>query len=429
MSDCDREVIGYKDGPILVFMRDDKQITYDLRDNKFYRRLKTGQLKELADTGVARFFRNVTITEVADGFDDKVYSRLMRMINRMNYNKRIRTFGTLFAQLYKYAHYESYILLDVKFAYDAFSNPISQFPKAVRQFMQESNETFSHKWESCFKEHPKLVQDVCTYVRDNYYMDLEVYRMVIAIFSSGYYGAFNKFSNLVIPTTEKLSYSSGYGFGCEYKALFDYMVKIVRTEAMSMDNCLQEYYDYLRMSRDMELAKVKNAMLAANPDAYVDNIVFNGYGRIEKYPQYLAIRHNVVSKNYSAFMNYYDEEVFALRVDHSLEYNWGCYRMVTPKTTQDVKDEGSALHHCVGSYINRILDGTTQIVFMRQEEDESLVTVEIRNNTIIQARGYNNRDIDESEIKWMKIYAKSKNLSYKDIKHDPKRDVELAQAA
>lgn len=50
-----------------------------------------------------------------------------------------------------------------------------------------------------------------------------------------------------------------------------------------------------------------------------------------------------------------------------------------PEKPEDIVREGSKLHHCVGSYIKRIIRGNNIILFLRKNEelDKSLVTVDI----------------------------------------------------
>ena len=50
-----------------------------------------------------------------------------------------------------------------------------------------------------------------------------------------------------------------------------------------------------------------------------------------------------------------------------------------PEKPEDIVREGSELHHCVGSYIKRIIKGNNIILFLRKNEElnKSLVTVDI----------------------------------------------------
>jgi hypothetical protein len=68
----------------------------------------------------------------------------------------------------------------------------------------------------------------------------------------------------------------------------------------------------------------------------------------------------------------------------------------------------------VATYIDKVINGETQIVFLRLREksDVSLVTVEIRDNRIVQAKGYKNRQPNAEEKSWLGTFAKSKGITY-----------------
>lgn len=420
------EIKGYKNGSLLMFERENKTIAFDLKDLSFYRPLQKGKMRKL-NAGQS-FFRNITAKQVADGFNNPAYAELMNKVRQDSY--RLKNFASLFEKLAKYTHLESYLLLGIRFgATSTFSKPASQFPKQVLEFMKESQIEFSSSyWEHSFQKNPELLTNLCTYVRRRHYLDLEVYRMVYHMCGS-YNSRIEKFKLLTDTQVKEMSIADDYygrrngavletPYGCEYKTLFDYLVMIDRTEALSFGDALTQYHDYLKMMREMERNKAISKMLELNPTLDVMQVGWVGFGRIEKYPRYLRTRHDIVQKNYQVWSNSVDEKRFSLMVEHRYEYAWGGYRIVTPKKSADIRNEGTSLHHCVASYVSRVMDGTTQIVFLRTDENESLVTVEIRANAIVQSRGYNNRSIDEKEERWLKTFAKAKNLNYKDVKRD-----------
>lgn len=416
------DIVGYKHGKHLVFERNGKKAIFDFTDMEFKRPLKNGELKPFA--GTQAFFRNLSVSDVANGFKNPAYAELIRKVNRAGYH-RYRNFASVFARLPKYKHLESYLVLEIPFDQaSTFNQPVSIYTRDVIAFMKESGITFNtSRWEQQYLKHKSLISKVVTHIRKRHYLDLEVYRMFYAIVV-GY--NFEKFVKLVSPQATEPEWETTWGetslvetgYGCEYKTLFDYLVMIDRTEACSFDSALGYYYDYLSMMRKMERSKTIGIMRQTNPNLDVNTVGWVGYGRIEKYPKYLRTRHDIVAKNYRAYAEKCDEENFKRCVNKGYEYSWGKYKMVVPRLSEDIRNEGTTLHHCVASYVKRVLDGTTQIVFMREDVNESLVTVEIRANAIVQARGYNNRSVTDEEVKWLKTYARAKNLNYKDVKRD-----------
>ena len=61
-------------------------------------------------------------------------------------------------------------------------------------------------------------------------------------------------------------------------------------------------------------------------------------------------------------------------------------QIVCPQRANDLVDEGKALHHCVGGYIDNVAEGRCLIVFVRRVEEpkKPYVTVEVRDGKIAQ---------------------------------------------
>ena len=63
-----------------------------------------------------------------------------------------------------------------------------------------------------------------------------------------------------------------------------------------------------------------------------------------------------------------------------------------PRDTQESKNEGAALDHCVGTDGDRVAKGQTHIFFVRrvEEPDTPYFTMEYNNGRVIQCRGNHN---------------------------------------
>lgn len=66
--------------------------------------------------------------------------------------------------------------------------------------------------------------------------------------------------------------------------------------------------------------------------------------------------------------------------------------IIPPKSAKEIIKEGSALKHCVGSYIERVVEGKTTILFVRLQSDPNkpFYTVEWKCNRMVQIRGHKN---------------------------------------
>lgn len=133
------------------------------------------------------------------------------------------------------------------------------------------------------------------------------------------------------------------------------------------------------------------------------------------YTTSLELTHNVAARNYKIALTEEQETIFKNRYADFEPFEFDKYVLLAPRTSEDVKSEGSALNHCVASYIKDILDGDTQIFFLRlkKEYKNSLVTVEIRGKAVVQARGASNRDLVESEEEALRAFCADRKLAYK----------------
>ena len=83
-------------------------------------------------------------------------------------------------------------------------------------------------------------------------------------------------------------------------------------------------------------------------------------------------------------------------------------QIVCPKRVNDLVAEGRALHHCVGSYVDRVAEGRCLIVFVRrvEEPEKPYVTVEVRNGKIEQIHGDHNSDPTEEVKKFVDLWSR-----------------------
>lgn len=157
----------------------------------------------------------------------------------------------------------------------------------------------------------------------------------------------------------------------------------------------------------------------------------------DKYPEALLTAHDIMSMKYSFHKQEIDEKQFIKNYDclkkelsSIIEVDPGKKEifkhknmvMMIPGKTQDLIDEGQALGHCVGSYIERVVSGQCMILFARLESalETPYLTVEIKpiNNfgeigyTISQIQGDMKRvKLTEVEKDFFKLFANKTGFS------------------
>ena len=155
-------------------------------------------------------------------------------------------------------------------------------------------------------------------------------------------------------------------------------------------NRIPEYYDYINMSREMGYDLSNKKVL------YPDNFM-QEHDRL--YIQYGVLSNPEIVNNISTVSNvskfniYEDEKYIIFPAD----------------TIESMIDEGSQQHNCLRTYISSYSDNLCQIYFMRlkKEKTKSFVTIEVRNNRIVQARAKFNDEPSKEIMNILKKWEKT----------------------
>ena len=69
-------------------------------------------------------------------------------------------------------------------------------------------------------------------------------------------------------------------------------------------------------------------------------------------------------------------------------------------TVESLKDESKQQNNCVRTYAEKYAAGTCDIYFMRdiKQPKKSLVTIEVKNNKVVQSRIKNNKSPDKKQL-------------------------------
>ena len=181
-------------------------------------------------------------------------------------------------------------------------------------------------------------------------------------------------------------FHQNYSFG----KFCDYVIdETINQGYTSIDRFIGDLSDYLRMCAEHDITPTL-------------------------YSSYLKQTHDIATRNYKLYISPEDEKRFEDRYKDFKNAYYNDYVVVAPKTTKEVRQEGNTLNHCVASYIKRIIDGSSLIVFLRAKghEKESLITVEIANNAVVQVRGKNNRRPEKAEVAVLRKFADARGLGF-----------------
>lgn len=82
--------------------------------------------------------------------------------------------------------------------------------------------------------------------------------------------------------------------------------------------------------------------------------------------------------------------------------------LIVPKSGDEIRVEGAALHHCVGGYVGKVAKGETSIFFIRKADnpDKPYFTLEWKNNDIVQCRGLHNCNMPPEVKAFTQVFKK-----------------------
>lgn len=88
------------------------------------------------------------------------------------------------------------------------------------------------------------------------------------------------------------------------------------------------------------------------------------------------------------------------------------FLIMSPESIDDVYREGREMSNCVGTYVSRIIDGSSQILFLRRTSNpkEAFGTIEVRENKLYQAKGKYNQCLSKEAQKFVRRWCEEKGL-------------------
>lgn len=134
------------------------------------------------------------------------------------------------------------------------------------------------------------------------------------------------------------------------------------------------------------------------------------------YPKNLKHEHDVmvnyINQLKEAKNNKFFEEAVSSPEYKELLYSGTKYCILAPREANDLVNESYQLSHCVRGYISDVARKYTKIYFMRtlDKKAKPLVTLEVRNNSVKQARGKANRHLTTEEELFVQEWMDNKGL-------------------
>lgn len=354
----------YKDKQFLVFdFENGKTVKYDFATKKAIG-IKGKPVKDLRSQ-----LRGISMSQIIENCEDEKYAKFLSFVMRSEsiQHYEIWNVGTVLDRVPSYSRFEQLFSAGIDDIIEsknkrAFKYSINDIPKSLLKLCREHSIKLTNDIVRFYKENPNAycIAYKLDYISLDYYDIYKIWKTSENIYDANAKSYFNILVN-------------EYGYNA--KDLWLYIDRIKTFEAIEdMAFLIRELCDYADMMRQLS-------------------------NKYDKYPRHFLTTHKIACRNYNRMKKEFSEELFRKRMKKEYECSFGEYVFIYPKSTQEIKDEAVSQNNCVASYIDKVIEGKCHILFLRKKNSpkESLVTIEVRNDQIVQAKRRFNDDVTEEQ--------------------------------
>lgn len=197
------------------------------------------------------------------------------------------------------------------------------------------------------------------------------------------------------------------------------VLQLLKKEDIRLINKLVEFHNLEELSRyvDLEIAyyKVlrKNKYHGHEYLDYLDMARMLGYDMKNKkilYPINLMKEHDKLANLVQEVEDEANDRLIKERLKelNKISYQDKNYVLFPANSVASLVYESKILNHCVKTYAKRYSLGKTTILFLRDKDNQEkpLVTVEVKDNEIVQARAKNNANPSDEQWKFLEKWKK-----------------------
>ena len=431
---------AYKESKFLIFEFEDvdenagKKAKFDLSTGDFIspsgRKVKT----------LDKYLNKYSVDTLIDSFEDEKYRKYLRFIKDMvQYNDNIicnrLTINNILLGAKKYMEFEKFYVYGVEVDYlsckkyeyipwtqeeiDEYekknnrklyytpNHSIEKFvkfediPKAILQFYKEHK--IKIKYNICEEQYKDIIVHAIDKVK-SINAGKEDYKLI-------FYCAFIEACYNIKPSFPEennlRNYISGVSFYRTSTLLEDYYCDL---------NKLIEYVEYLMevehlACMDDDWKRGKNGPIEILDQLFDYNIMQRrlcGNEKYDKYPKNFLTVKNIVTYKYNSMIRQEKAKRLSENIYRpELEFETSGFVFISPKTPQDIVEEGKNMHNCVGGYVNSVLNDYSIIIFMRKSNspDKSFITLELNSTlSVIQSKRKYNKSLNIQERQVLNQY-------------------------
>lgn len=169
--------------------------------------------------------------------------------------------------------------------------------------------------------------------------------------------------------------------GVEFDVGYKYIKHQAKRNRQGVRTVLMEWQDYIDMARRLgwDLSQRTVAMPPRLHERHEEAV-----------KEINALKEREQREKEEALQKEFEERAEALRKKYNISA--GGYFIRIAESAEEIRAEGRSLAHCVGGYAERHMNGATTILFLRSMAmpNESLYTIQMTGNKLMQIHGYKN---------------------------------------
>jgi DNA-directed RNA polymerase subunit RPC12/RpoP len=195
-----------------------------------------------------------------------------------------------------------------------------------------------------------------------------------------------------LPTFQLAQLKTRYNI--DFAQTTKYLDAVYNHQCIERRDAIELWLAYLKMATDLHIDLTDKSRL---------------------YPGSLKKEHDVATFAYRAVQIDMDKEKFASQAEQNayFEYTYKDLMVIVPKTPQEIVEEATRQKNCLRSYVERVKNGDTVVVFIRRKimPDATYVTAEVHNGSLIQLKGYCNSNPRNKElVEFVQHWSKAKGI-------------------
>lgn len=354
-----------KDRQIFIFDDDNEVVEYDIAEDKIIRgNVHNNELL------------NMKIEESEQYFEDQNMWFMFRDIGK---KEECSDIEDVISNLHNYKNFEQIYSAGLKvfmtpspYGENAdFDYNIKEIPKGLRKICKKYNMYLDNRMIESYMQNPDIYNMVFLMKED--YKGLKKTNLkTITEHRAGRYGLFLSYLN------DNLGYNIK-----DLMKYFDYMK--VELKIRNAKNMMKQYSDYVKKASyiNNDFEKYPKDFIAAYNKVKDEEMELKKPGEKER-------RKRRIEKEKSFFEN---------NIKHEYEIEYKDYIFIYPKSAEEIRTEGKNNHNCVATYIRSVMAGKCDILFLRKKDEpnKSLVTLEVKDGQVVQARRVCNSNVTEED--------------------------------